>query len=455
MAYDVKQIYQIVNDAAHDALGKNAGVTKLTTTDFVSLGKQLSDMGLLEGWFGALAKRITQTLYFVREYDPKRRSVLRDEQEWGAFIQKVYYKLPDANENTAWKDKPDGNGKYKQSSYFDVEDTIEVKAVVYGDKGTWSIDFVRPIVQIKNAFLGDAEMIRFIDGMYVTVENSMKKEIEAIESAAVNTGMALAISRGNATNLLNLYNMDHDNAVITVNDALKNPEFMRLASKELGDIIEQIQHMGVTYSPAGWETFTPKEKLVVEILGKYVSAAKVYLQADTFHKDLVALPNFEEVSFWQSQGNKNFAFEDVSKINIKNSALQVQDVYASDTVTQGGILAYIHDIEAVAASFYDRYSYEEINRKDRCVVHGDQATKGYAVDENANAWVYFIEDTNPITVSGDAEAVLKYTHAYAGVTNHITTAKTPTASGITFTSDGAGGYTFVMPSNAAITITCA
>ena len=32
MAYDVTQIYAIVNDAANDALGKNAGVTKLDTT---------------------------------------------------------------------------------------------------------------------------------------------------------------------------------------------------------------------------------------------------------------------------------------------------------------------------------------------------------------------------------------------------------------------------------------
>ena len=88
MAYDVTQIYGIVNDAAADALGKTAGTTKLDTTNFLSLGKQLSDMSLLDGWFGALAKRISKTVLFARTYEGKKRRVLRDEQEWGAFIQK-------------------------------------------------------------------------------------------------------------------------------------------------------------------------------------------------------------------------------------------------------------------------------------------------------------------------------------------------------------------------------
>ena len=119
MAYDVTQIYAIVNDAANDALGKNAGVTKLDTTNFVSLGKALSEYNLLDGWFSALAKRISKTVIFARTYDAKRRSVLRDEMEWGAFIQKVYYKMPGAGVNDTWVDKPaasgDDEGKYKQA----------------------------------------------------------------------------------------------------------------------------------------------------------------------------------------------------------------------------------------------------------------------------------------------------------------------------------------------------
>ena len=457
MAYDVTQIYSIVNDAAADALGKNAGVTKLEPTAFVSLGRQLSSMSLLDGWFGALAKRISKTVLFARTYEGKRRSVLRDEQEWGAFIQKIYYKMPSASENDTWEDKPVAagadKGKYKQASPYDVDESVEVKALIFGGKGTWTIEVVRPLIQIKQAFLSESAMFAFVDGIYVAIDNSFKLEEERLEALAVNTGMALAISRGNAINVLNLYNALHDNAVITKDEALTNAELMRVVSKKIADIIGQMQNISVAYSPFEWETFTPKDKLVVEILEQYANAADVYLEA--FHRELVALKNYEPVSFWQSSG-KNYNFDDTSKIYIKNSALQVADVYASDTVEQDGIIAYIHDLEAVACCFYDKRTWQMVNPRAEVLIHGDKAEKGYAVDGNANAIVLYLEDAGDITVSGDAGAVLKYTHAYSGIKNSITVSagKVATSSDVTLTQVGqTTTYTFTPSSNSDITIT--
>ena len=459
MAYDVTQIYAIINDAANDALGKNAGVTKLDTTNFVSLGKQLSSMGLLDGWFSALAKRISKTVIFARTYDTKRRSVLRDEMEWGAFIQKVYYKMPSAGANDTWIAKPVANGadegKYKQASPYDVDTSIEVKSVIFGNKGTWSIEIVRPLIQIKNAFLNEQSMFAFIDGIYVTIDNALKLEEERLEALAVNTGMALAISRGNAINVLNLYNAAHDDAIITEDDALTNAEFIRVWSKAMGDNIEQMKNISTVYSPFEWETFTPEDKLVVEVLAQAASAADVYLQADTFHNELTKLPNYEKVSFWQSSGKK-YAFEDVSKIDIENDGLTEVGVFEADRVTQGGILAFVHDIEAVACSFYDRRTWEMVNPRAEVLIHGDKAEKGYAVDGNANALVFYIENAGDITVSGDAGATLKYNHVYSGIENSITVSegKVPTSTDVTLTQVGeTRTYKFVPTTNADVTIT--
>ena len=99
-----------------------------------------------------------------------------------------------------------------------------------------------------------------------------------------------------------------------------------------------------------------------------------------------------------------------------------------------------------------------VNPRDEVLIHGDKAEKGYAVDGNANGVVIYVENTNPITVSGDSGATLKYSHAYAGYENAITVSagKVPSASGITFTQVGeTTTYTFTPASNAAITITVA
>lgn len=461
MAYDVTQIYNLVNDAAADALGKNAGVAKRATTSFVSLGKQLSSLGLLDGWFSALAKRITKTIYFSRSYNPKRRSVLRDEQEWGAFIQKVYTKMPSASENYTWTDKPATSGadegKYVQHSPYDVNTSVEVKALIFGGKGTWTIEVVRPLIQIKQAFLSEAAMFAFIDSIYVAIDNSFKIEEERVEALAVNTAMALSLSRGKKINALNVYNMAHDNAVITADASLENADFHKVVSSLIGETIEYMKNMSVAFSPYAWETFTPEDRLVVEVLAKYAKASDVYLQSDTFHNELTKLPNYEKVDFWQSSG-KNYAFADVSKINIENDDIKDAEVYNSKVVEQGGILAYLHDIEAAACCFYDKRTWEMVNPRDEVLIHGDKAEKGYAVDGNANGVVIYVENTNAITVSGDSGATLKYSHAYEGYENAITVSagKVPSASGITFTQVGeTTTYTFTPASNAAIAITVA
>ena len=42
----INQIKNIVNDAVQDALGR-AAATQLSTTDFVSMGKQIAEMNLV------------------------------------------------------------------------------------------------------------------------------------------------------------------------------------------------------------------------------------------------------------------------------------------------------------------------------------------------------------------------------------------------------------------------
>ena len=61
-SYGVTNIPSIVTDAFNEAVGKNNAVTKITTTNFVDCGHQLSDFDLMDGWYGSLVKRIIKHL---------------------------------------------------------------------------------------------------------------------------------------------------------------------------------------------------------------------------------------------------------------------------------------------------------------------------------------------------------------------------------------------------------
>ena len=385
MAYIVSQIKNIINDSVKDALGKTNGVTQVDTTDVVSMGKAIAQYNLYEGFFGALVNRIVRTVIFVRTYEGSNRSVLRDEHEYGAFVQKVYYTMPDAVDNPTW-DIPDGNSDYKQASPYDVEGTVSISALIYGGKGTWSIEIVRPVEQIKTAFMDESSMMSFIDGIYLTVENAFKFEEERLVAQAVNTAMASVIDNGRARNLLAEYNTKYSQN-LTVDTALVSADFLKYASKEINRTIENMGKMSTIYNNGGYNTFTSKDNMVVELLSEFATATDMYLQSDTFHEELTKLPNFERVPFWQSSG-QGFAFDDCSKIDIDHDDF-------TNAVTQGGIIGFVHDIENVACYFGNRRSWEIFNPRSEVVVHGEKAEKGYAVDNNANAVVFYIAPVSP------------------------------------------------------------
>ena len=389
MAYLVTQIKDIVNDAVEDALGKSASVQKLDSSDIVSLGKAISEYDAYEGFFGALANRIVRTIYFIRTYEGSRRNILRDEHEYGAFIQKVYYEMPDAVDNPTWN-IPTALGAYTQASPYDVNATITVSSLIFGGKGTWSIEIVRPIEQIKSAFLDNASMMNFIDGIYLAVENAFKLQEDTLVSLAANTAMAAAIKGGKARNLLAEYNTNHAGATLTVAQALESADFLKYASKEINRTIKNMGKMSTVYNVDGYTTFTPKDRMVVEILAEFASASDMYLQADTFHDELVKLPNYEEVPYWQGSGD-SFAFEDCSSIDVTNDALIDEDV-VGDTgeVEQSGIICFLHDIENVAAYFGRRRSWELPNPRSEVMIHGEKAEKGFAVDTHANGIVFYM-----------------------------------------------------------------
>lgn len=382
----VNQIKNLVNDAVKDAIGKNVTITDLDTTDLVSMGKLISQYDAYESFYKSLTNRIVRTIYFVRSYEGEDRTILRDEHEYGAFVQKVYYVMPEAVDNTAYEVVTQSG--VQQHSPYDVNTMIEVKSLIYGGQGTWALEIIRPEDQIKSAFLSESDMMSFIDGIYLTVENAFKLEEERLVATAVNTSMAASINAGKARNLLSEYNAIYTDDVLTVTTALESPNFLRYACKEIMNTIDNMKDMSVLFNAQGHETFTRKEDLVVEMLSKFVNAVDVNLKADTFHKELIELPNYKKINKWQFTGN-NYAFADISKISITNEGLVTED-NVDGSVEQGGIICFLHDIENVAAFFGYRKTWELYNPKDEIMIHGEKARKGFAVDNFANAFVFYI-----------------------------------------------------------------
>ena len=397
---NVTQIYSLVNAAASDFLG-STGVCVKDTTSFVDFGRSLADLSTesdpyhgYDAWFGALVGRIAKTEVFVRLYEKANRKVLTDYHEFGAFIQKIYTSLPAAAANTTWSVSNGENPPtISPSSPYDVSQTVAISSMIFGKFGTWTVEINRPTRQIKAAFLNEASMQAFIDGIYVTIATDLNIQLEALENLAVSTAIANAIENGQATNLLQVYN-EGQVTQISVSQALVSADFLAFANKIIDNLRGYMKKPSTKYNPAGYTTFTPEDKMVVECLTEFASASKFYLEANSFNANLVAMQGYVEVPYWQSPGTDGMPdFDDISSINIKNSDVKVDDISGEAVAIEAsGIICVMRDEDAVKAYFGDRRSWEIVNPRDETVVHGEKADLGYGVDPHANIWVFYIAD---------------------------------------------------------------
>ena len=399
MAYNVKQITTLINDVVEDMTGQSAAAQTLDATDLVSLGKAIGNAGLVEGFFGALCNRLAKTVYFIRLYDPDTKvPILRDEHEYGAFVQKVYYTSPAFVDNEEYT-VPDNSSpaKYQTKSPYDVTATVTVSAKIFDAQSTFSLNIVRPVDQIRSAFLGEEEMMRFIDGIYLCIENELQLAKEGLVATAINTAMAYDIEHGMARNLLAEYNalLPEDADTLLAADCLRDADFLRYAGMEIKRTMDFMQRMSTEFNSGGYKTWTPKEALSLTVLSAFSDATDLYLSSDTFHNDLVSLPKYTAVPFWQRMADDTVqGFAEISEIKIKHSALTGGAGAAAHIVNQTGIIAFAHDIEHVAAYFGHRRSWEKYNEIQDLYVHGEVVRTGYAVDPNANGVVFYVADAS-------------------------------------------------------------
>lgn len=373
------QIYTMVNDATAQMYGSEA-LTVKDTSSLVSLGEKiLSSDTDKEVFFKTLVDRIARTIVAIREFETKERSVKRDAVNWGLFVQKISYKRHDAVENPSYDFTT-------QANPFDVKPQTEIIQKIFGENiGVWSYEDVIPYDQMFTAFNSASAMGAVIAGIYTNINNEYTMAKAALENLAVDTLIAGVIKKGKATqkrNVLAEFNTANSTS-LTVAQALKNADFIKYVNREIYTTVGFMQEANELYNLEGIIRQTPKDKLVVEILGMYASASAVYLEADTYHNELVKLPRYEEVNYWQGMGSEA-SFEDVSSIKIKNTGIDAEEI------SQSGIIACIHDYDAVAA-FIDKPETGSMpNPRQRCLNVFYQAARNFGVDLSEKCVVFYM-----------------------------------------------------------------
>lgn len=468
-SYLVSQGYAIVNDAYNETIGKNSS-TVIDSTNIVDCGRNLAQLDLLDGFYGAITNKITKTVAYVLSYMADGRNIIHDAISYGAFIEKVYVNHLDASATPSFDIQLDGstikkaNGNAYDYTPYNVNKTYTIESKIFGKCTTWTLEFETDTNVLRRAFLSESQMMAFIDSIFVKAQTDIEIQKESLVTLAINTGIETAVHGGCVYNVLKRYN-DKFNKSLTKATMWYDADFAKWANMEMNRIVKLMAKPSTRFNPSAYLNASNRDSIVLEVLSHWADSSKVYLESGTYHDDKVALSGeYTEIPFWQFNSDDPI---EASKVSVKNADVWANGSTALD-FTQNGIIAIARDKDAVACIFENNYSWSMPNPRARKNAYGYDFERGYAVEPHAN-FVVFIADEYDITENLTSVTKVDYIGEWA-VGNEIIcvptvasgkTLATPTysvgdtsANMTAMTGADSGKYKFTIPSGlTAVTFT--
>lgn len=381
---DVKQIYELMNDTTAEVLGESA-VVQEDLSNVVDIGNAIFNANAIDNYVRSLVNHIGKVIFVNRKYSGGAPSVLMDGWEYGSVLEKVSAELPEATENESWELQ--ANTSYDPNIFYKPA----VTAKFFNKKVTFEIPMSFTERQVKESFSNVAQLNGFLSMLYNAVEKSLTVKIDSLIMKTIanmaaetlyndyNSGSSFSgASHIKAVNLLYLYNQTVD-APISAEDCLTNPDFIRFASYTMGVYADRMKKISSLFNIGGKDRFTPADMLHVILLSDFANGAKAFLQSDTFHNELVALPAAETVPYWQGSGT-DYGFESISKIDVKTAG--------NHEVEVTGVLGVMFDRDALGVANLDRRVTTNYNAKAEFFTNWYKFDAGYFCDTDENFVVF-------------------------------------------------------------------
>lgn len=382
----VQQIYSIVNDITSEITGK-ADLLKEDLSNIVDVGKELLTASDTDIYVKSLVDRIGKTIFVNREYKGKIPSVVMDSWEFGSVLQKINADLPQATENDSWE--LENGTSYDPNIFYKPS----VSAKFFNSKVTFEIPLSFTERQVKESFNSATELNAFMSMLYNAVDKSMTVKMDSLIMRTINNMIATTydtdITGNRKINLLAMYNTAKgltDVNKLTVAKCMTDKEFLRFASMQIALYIDRIGTMSTLFNGGSKERFTPKDLLHIVLLSNFAESSKMYLESDTFNKELVALPNYENVPYWQGSG-KTFDFNDVSTIKVA-----IKDGNTTKDVTVSGVIGVMFDRDSLGVANIDKRVTTNYNPKAEFFNNWFKFDAGYFNDFNENFIVFYVAD---------------------------------------------------------------
>lgn len=303
------------------------------------------DSGTKEIVKSGLVTLITEQLVIAKEYKGNEVDIIRSRGEYdpsAGIIQKNRPNLLQA-EDDADVYNPATNSTSDPFKNNPINFETEYFYKPFQFRYQWSI----PERWLTGMFLSRDKFNQFIAAVDTSVKNSLTLNLDNITLSTLRSSIALNLDGGaspRAINLLKTYNKTFK-ASLKAEQALQTPEFLRWCLNQIAVTLDQLKIYSSLYNEKSYPNHLADPNVV--FLSQFENAAKQYLQADVFNKDLLELPGHSTVVSWKGLVDAKGGVPSFNALSTVKDTFSVSWKNTPISVNQEGVVAHIFDNERV------------------------------------------------------------------------------------------------------------
>lgn len=344
-------VYTLVRSAYAQAVGASAVATE-DLKDFCETGVAydtlIADNAWKDNFTKALLAQTVKNFYLDSSYREQYKDPFyQDSRKFGAIVQMISAEAPAVQESHAWKTFVSGTSTVGEYTIF----LPAVTTAYMGKSASWELPIAITDEQWNTAFKNEAELEEFVAFIMLTVDNAIVQHLEDCNGMNRNNFIASKIAYAGSQGATGVHEIDlvalyraetGDTTITTKEEFMADDKCMRFGAETIDKYMGYLSKMSTLFNIDGQKKFTPKSRMVCQVLQHFESRMKSASYADAFNYDFVKLPNHETVPYWQGFGTSASGvvdFDEISAIKVKTAD--------GDTVAQDGIVAFLCDEWAI------------------------------------------------------------------------------------------------------------
>ena len=387
------QIYSLLNDINGQMFGSDA-IAVNDLSGIISMGRSIvGNANNTDAFLGKLVDRIGKTVIRTLDLELDFPALYMDTFEFAAVLQKINVNPFDAIENVA---EEVGDVGFTPSLLDVHKPDIFVRYFSDSTTAKWQVTI--PDTMFMSAFDSEERMSQFIDAIIKAMADSVTISINNMSRTAINNFIAEKIKGANGViNLLTAYNTITGNTLLAAN-AMYDKEFLRFSVNEIRKYIKYLSQPSVLYNMgdgAGGEVVrsTARDNMHILCLTNFVAGVEAYLESDTFHNELVALPGYTEVAYWQANKGATSTNDFATNSSIKVTPSSEAGAQTPTDVEQSGIIAVLADRQAIAVGISRRHTGTFYNSIDQYTNMSMSFVEQYINDMSENGIIFVVTDS--------------------------------------------------------------